>query len=167
MELDLSHNKIEKISSGIFENLPNLLTLDISYNLLAVPPRNLEQLHKLSVLRLTGNYIQTLPRWLFFMRSLAIIEFEWGAAKLLLDRLAAEESKSAVRVSRSDAPFLSTISQGTDVQDLKDEDLIIDIISVRKCFERNQQLKEMDVTIYLHATRKITNNCRRSGFSIR
>ena len=60
-KLILSHNLLSQISESVFDDLPNLVYLDLSYNRLETLPSSITNLKSLEVLLLQNNDLKELP----------------------------------------------------------------------------------------------------------
>lgn len=75
-KLDLSENSISEIDDDIFENLENLVELNLSFNNLTYLPTSIGKLKKLKRLILSGNKINHLPKEFENLVSLEYLDFD-------------------------------------------------------------------------------------------
>ncbi|WP_312074957.1 COR domain-containing protein [Chryseobacterium sp.] len=75
-KLDLSENKISSIDDDAFDNLENLIELDLSFNDLSYLPTSIGNLKKLKRLILSGNKIKSLPKEFENLTSLEFLDFD-------------------------------------------------------------------------------------------
>ncbi|MCL1666602.1 leucine-rich repeat domain-containing protein [Elizabethkingia ursingii] len=75
-KLDLSENKISSIEDDAFDNLENLVELDLSFNDLKYLPTSIGKLRKLKRLNLSGNKISSLPTEFENLTSLEFLDFD-------------------------------------------------------------------------------------------
>lgn len=75
-KLDLSENKIGSIDDDAFDNLENLIELDLSFNELNYLPTSIGKLTKLKRLNLSGNKISSLPKEFENLTSLEFLDFD-------------------------------------------------------------------------------------------
>ena len=99
-ELDLSSNKLLTLPPGIFSNLHNLKELDLSHNeLLTLPPGIFSNLHNLEKLDLSRNKLLTLPRGIFSnLRKLKQLRLSYNQ----LDELPSDIFSPLVSLERLD-----------------------------------------------------------------
>ncbi|MBC5833654.1 GTP-binding protein [Flavobacterium sp. F372] len=75
-KLDLSENKISLIEDDAFDQLENLIELDLSFNELTYLPTSIGKLKKLKRLNLSGNKISSLPKEFENLTSLEFLDFD-------------------------------------------------------------------------------------------
>ncbi len=75
--LDLSCNRIMRISGLFFGRLPRLEVLNLNFNNLEYLDSKFEELRRLKLLSVVGNRITKLPKFLHSLKSLKAVEIEW------------------------------------------------------------------------------------------
>ncbi len=77
MHLDLSSNRLSRISSLFFSRVPQLQVLNLNFNNLEFLDSKFEELRRLKLLSVVGNRIVRLPKFLASIKSLKAVEIEW------------------------------------------------------------------------------------------
>ena len=77
VHLDLSCNRVSRISGLFFGRVPQLEVLNLNFNSLEFLDSKFEELRRLKQLSVVGNRLVRLPKLLVAMKSLRTVEIEW------------------------------------------------------------------------------------------
>ena len=77
VHLDLSCNRVSRISGLFFGRVPQLEVLNLNFNSLEFLDSKFEELRRLKQLSVVGNRLVRLPKFLVAMKSLRTVEIEW------------------------------------------------------------------------------------------
>lgn len=77
VHLDLSSNRVSRISGLFFSRVPQLEVLNLNFNSLEFLDSKFEELRRLKLLSVVGNRVVRLPKFLVTIKSLRAVEIEW------------------------------------------------------------------------------------------